>query len=457
MAIRIEGRIPKQAELRVIPLPGDADPLMVAQALAGRPGAAALSGSWFGGGTILATDPTAWITGGGPEILDVLDDQPAVSSAADSGTAGPLGGGFLGGLGYHALDPSQSGRAIAMAFHDHLLRHSPGTGWSIEMLWTPERAFVLAEALRRSTALVAGLPRAGVAGADCPGPGEFAQLVDVTLPDRDAHLRAVRRCQELIAAGRIYQANICTALSARLVGAPIALWAQLIRALGPAYGAYVPTAAGVSVGASPELFLRRTGRSVATSPIKGTRPRSDDPAIDAAMRRELAASVKDRAENVMIADLMRNDLGRVAATGSVRATRLLALEPGAGVWHLVSSIEATLRERVGDGALLGAAFPPGSVTGAPKVAARAVIDALESRPRDLYTGAVGLLSPIAGTELAVVIRTFEISGSAAHLGIGGGITEGSDPGEEYAECLVKAAPLLLAGGLTLGPVGIGLG
>jgi para-aminobenzoate synthetase/4-amino-4-deoxychorismate lyase len=449
MAIRIEGRIPDRAELRVVPLPGNADPLQVAQALAGRPRAAALSGSWFGGGTILATDPAAWITGGGVEILPLLDDQPAVSGAADCAAAGSLGGGFLGGLGYQALDDSQSSRDIAMAFHDHLLRHIPGSGWSMEMLWTPGRASVLAQAVTRSAALVNGLPLKGRPGADSAGPRDGARLVDVMLPDREAHLVAVRRCQELIAAGRIYQANICTAVSARLVGAPIDLWTQLIRALSPAYGAYVPTAAGVSVGTSPELFLRRAGRSVTTSPIKGTRPRSDDPASDQAMRLELAASVKDRAENVMIADLMRNDLGRVAATGSVRATRLLALEAGAGVWHLVSSIEATLREGIGDGALLGATFPPGSVTGAPKVAARSVIAALESGPRGLYTGAVGLLSPIAGTELAVCIRTFEISGSSAHLGVGGGITEGSDPGEEYVECLVKAAPLLLAGGFAL--------
>jgi para-aminobenzoate synthetase/4-amino-4-deoxychorismate lyase len=189
------------------------------------------------------------------------------------------------------------------------------------------------------------------------------------------------------------------------------------------------------VSLSPELFLRRTGRTVRTAPIKGTRPRR--PGED----RVLAGSVKDRAENVMIVDLMRNDLGRVAAVGSVRVPALTSVEPHAGVWHLVSTVEAELRDGATDADLLRATFPPGSVTGCPKPAALRLIGELEEHRRGAYTGAIGFASPVAGLELSVAIRTFEIAGGLAVLGVGGGVTADSTPVEEWHECLDKARPL----------------
>jgi para-aminobenzoate synthetase/4-amino-4-deoxychorismate lyase len=179
---------------------------------------------------------------------------------------------------------------------------------------------------------------------------------------------------------------------------------------------------------------------VLSEPIKGTAPRDDEG------RLRLARSVKDRAENVMIVDLMRNDLGRVCEYGSVHVPELTAPRPAPGVWHLVSSVAGTLRPDVGDGELLRATFPPGSVTGAPKIQTMRVIAELEASGREAYTGAIGYASPVAGLELNVAIRTLEISGDRIWLGAGGGITSGSDPQAELEECFLKARPVIEAAG-----------
>ncbi len=174
-----------------------------------------------------------------------------------------------------------------------------------------------------------------------------------------------------------------------------------------------------------------------TGPIKGTAPRDGDPAA-------LQGSEKDRAEHVMIVDLMRNDLGRVAEYGSVVAPEVPEAQPHPGVWHLVSDVRAHLAPGNGDAALLRATFPPGSVTGAPKVQALHVITELEATGREVYTGAIGFASPHAGLELNVAIRTFESRSGRLWLGAGGGIVADSNPQAELEECLVKARPLLAA-------------
>ena len=168
-------------------------------------------------------------------------------------------------------------------------------------------------------------------------------------------------------------------------------------------------------------------------------------------RAGLEASAKNRAENVMIVDLVRNDLSRVCLPGTVSVPVLLGAEAHPGVWHLVSTVAGTLRPGTGDGDLIRAAFPPGSVTGAPKVRALEIIDELEASPREAYTGAVGYRSPAAGLELNVAIRTFEFAAGKAWLGAGGGIVADSDPAAEYAECLIKATPLFAAVGARLDP------
>jgi para-aminobenzoate synthetase/4-amino-4-deoxychorismate lyase len=188
---------------------------------------------------------------------------------------------------------------------------------------------------------------------------------------------------------------------------------------------------------------------VRSPPIKGTRPRPADPDAAEAQRADLAASAKDRAENVMIVDLMRNDLGRISVPGSVAVTALAEVRPHAGVWHLVSEVAGRRRPGVGDGTLVGAMFPPGSVTGAPKLAAMDVISELESAERQAFCGAIGFASPTAGLELSVAIRTFECAHGHAWLDVGGGIVADSDPDAEAAEALAKARPLLAAIGAEL--------
>jgi len=291
------------------------------------------------------------------------------------------------------------------------------------------------------------------------------------IPGADRHQDGVRAAVEYIHRGDIFQANITLRAEAEFAGDPLDVFCQGVTALDPPYAAFVgvsePIAAGPDlarpdlarpglartavVSLSPELFLRRAGRTVTSKPIKGTARRAADRAEAAAQRAELEASAKNRAENVMIVDLVRNDLSRVCLPGSVTVPVLLGPEPHPGVWHLVSTVTGTLNPGAGDGDLIRAAFPPGSVTGAPKVRALEIIDELEAAPREVYTGAVGYRSPVAGLELNVAIRTFEFAAGRAWLGAGGGIVADSDPAAEYAECLIKATPLLTAVGASLDP------
>jgi para-aminobenzoate synthetase / 4-amino-4-deoxychorismate lyase len=210
---------------------------------------------------------------------------------------------------------------------------------------------------------------------------------------------------------------------------------------------------GAVCSLSPELFLRRRAREVITEPIKGTAPRVLAAGREGTRaednRRALAASVKDRAENVMIVDLMRNDLGRVSAYGSIEVTALNEPRAAPGVWHLVSTIRGTLREDAGDSDLLRASFPPGSVTGAPKIQAMRVIAELEAGGREAYTGAVGYASPVAGLELNVAIRTLEMRAERIWMGAGGGIVADSVAEAELEECFVKARPVIAAAGARL--------
>jgi para-aminobenzoate synthetase component 1 len=187
---------------------------------------------------------------------------------------------------------------------------------------------------------------------------------------------------------------------------------------------------------SPELFLQRRGDAVTSSPIKGTLPLCADPS-------ELRASSKDVAENIMIVDLVRNDLGRVGDTGTVTVPELLVVRPAPGVWHLVSTVSARVGVDVPMAAVLEATFPPASVTGTPKLRARQLLRGWEPYRRGVYCGTVGLASPVAGCELNVAIRTveFDTFGDAV-LGVGGGITADSDPDREWEECLHKAAPFV---------------
>ncbi|MBT2367565.1 chorismate-binding protein [Streptomyces sp. ISL-10] len=260
--------------------------------------------------------------------------------------------------------------------------------------------------------------------------------------DRASYIAGVRRIREHIAAGDVYQANLCRVLSAPLPdpdGADVDELTALLAVGNPApyAGTIRLRAHGVEIAtASPELYLRRTGRTVESGPIKGTGRTAAD------------LLEKDHAENVMIVDLVRNDLGRVCATGSVSVPALCAVEPHPGLVHLVSTVRGELAPAAGWSELLAATFPPGSVTGAPKSSALRIIEALETSPRGPYCGGIGWVDADRGTgELAVGIRTFWIDrrapgGPALRFGTGAGITWGSDPDREWAETELKASRLL---------------
>jgi para-aminobenzoate synthetase component 1 len=262
---------------------------------------------------------------------------------------------------------------------------------------------------------------------------------------RDDYLVAVERVRRLIAEGEVYQANVCRVLEASLpdpARSDVAGLAELLATGNPApYAGVVdlppgshpalPPAGVRVVTASPELFLRRDGATVTSGPIKGTGRTAAD------------LSAKDDAENVMIVDLVRNDLGAVCRTGSVSVPHLLAREEHPGLVHLVSYVQGELREDAGWADLLAATFPPGSVTGAPKSSALRIIDEVEVAPRGPYCGAIGWVDADRGTaELAVAIRTFWLEGGTLRFGTGAGITWGSDAAREWDETELKAAHLL---------------
>ncbi|WP_137990478.1 chorismate-binding protein [Streptomyces vilmorinianum] len=257
--------------------------------------------------------------------------------------------------------------------------------------------------------------------------------------DRAAYTAGVRRIREHIARGEVYQANLCRVMSAPLPDPDAAdvdaLTALLARGNPAPYAGTIRLPAhGVEIAtASPELYLRRDGDTVESGPIKGTGRTAED------------LLEKDHAENVMIVDLVRNDLGRVCATGSVTVPELCAVEAHPGLVHLVSTVRGELAEKAGWPELLAATFPPGSVTGAPKSSALRIIEALETAPRGPYCGGIGWVDADRRTaELAVGIRTFWIDRPEGVLrfGTGAGITWGSDPDREWAETELKASRLL---------------
>jgi para-aminobenzoate synthetase / 4-amino-4-deoxychorismate lyase len=406
----------------------------------------ALIGAWAGGRAVLGSQPAFQASPPDP-LAAVLGpgraghDSPQARSGAAS-----FAGGWIGYLGYGATEQATRGPAPGgprvlprwwFGYYDHVLvQERDGQGWFFEALVMPSREAVIEARYRELADLLGSAARARHSRYQC---GEFT-----VSPAPHAHLDAVATTVSLIRRGDLFQANITLRLEADFSGDPIELFRRGADALAPPYAAFLRPPGGAIASLSPELFLRRSGRQVLASPIKGTARRSADPAQAARQAAGLASSAKDRAENVMIVDLMRSDLGRVCAPGSVHVPRLAALEPHPGLWHLVSDIRGELAGGRTDADLIAATFPPGSVTGAPKVRAMEVIGELEAMPREVYTGAIGYRSPVAGLELSVAIRTFEFASGRVWLGAGGGIVSDSDPAAEYAECLLKARPLVEA-------------
>lgn len=418
--------------------------LLLLQARAQRLGIAppaALAGEWYSSSAVLVPSVRLVPMCDTDEALAVPTRVPGLDAPP-----GVVGGGWIGYLGHGLTDPSRRPSALPDAvwgWTDHVLRLDRGGQWWFEAITTGDAHRGLADDYQR------------LLSTEPPEPAGW-NASPLRRPARSDHEHAVRRCIDAIEAGELYQANICNRFHGTFDGCPAELFATGVTELHARRSAFLAGDWGAVVSFSPELFLARHHDRIHSTPIKGTLPRRGHPADDGNAER-LLRSEKDVAENVMITDLVRNDLGRVSEVGSVIVTDLLSVRPAPGVWHLESTVESRLASGVDDADLLRAAFPPGSVTGAPKLRALDLIAELEPEARGVHCGAVGFASPIAGMELNVAIRTFELSplargGFAVALGVGGGITASSRERLEWRECLHKAAPLvaLLSSGVHRG-------
>ena len=362
-----------------------------------------------GGRSLLYAEPERVITAYAPEEVDAALDQISAGLAQGLHAAGF----FAYELGY-CLEPKLSG----------LLP----TDRNVPLLWIGlfREPRPLDDAGTR-----AWLERHGAA--------ERAKISGLKLSwPRGQYDRAFASVEDYIAAGDVYQINLTMKYHFGFEGDPVALYAALRRKQRVAYSALIRTPELDILSLSPELFFRREGKHISTRPMKGTAPRGRTPREDARLKTWLAVDEKQRAENLMIVDLLRNDLGRVAKIGSVEVTDLFTVETYRSVHQMTSGITAELRSDMGLKDMLRALFPCGSVTGAPKVRAMEIIAELEGAPRGVYTGAIGHIAPSGNAQFNVAIRTVVLQGARGEMGIGGGIVADSKVDSEYEECLLKA-------------------
>ncbi|MCI0343735.1 MAG: anthranilate synthase component I family protein [Planctomycetales bacterium] len=490
----------RDSSISIEDLPGLPPPREALAALAAGPGGARLGIALLetvpgapGGGrfSILAWAPRAALVadgrgarlllpGGGeeplgPDPLSALDR--ALGRANTPPAPWPFAGGAIGYLGYglrrtiervpDLARPSLGTPELWLGLHDGAIVWDHASGRAVAIGRGPRGAAFaerVARAARSATSLRSAWPDGEF--VESPDPArlptprvlrEIPEASGVTpglthglttsLP-REKYLAAVRGALDRIAAGRVYQVCLTRQIRCPAPGQPTALYEALAARAPAPYGAFLQTGAGTLLGASPERFLSVRGDRVETRPIKGTRPRHADPDADCAAAEELSASAKERAELAMIVDLCRNDLGRVAVTGTVEVVEPRILESHAAVHQAVATIRARLRPDAGIAALLRATFPAGSVTGAPKIAAMGAIEELEPVAREVYTGAYGWLDASGDLDLAMTIRTALLRGGVAVIGAGGGIVADSVPEAEHEESLVKARALLEAIGST---------
>ncbi|MEZ4334456.1 MAG: anthranilate synthase component I family protein [Myxococcota bacterium] len=359
-----------------------------------------------------------------------------------------------------ALGFGAAGTSTGMTARDAAMRASRGAADR----WADRVEALLEAGVRARCAAADRTPKAAAGGgrADPSADAVFRESDAPTLAstvDASGYAKAVDAILEEIAAGYVYQANFSQRLAMAVDADPWTLYAALRRRNPAPFGAFLalpPSSAppGCETGpfggarsailsSSPERFLRMdAARRVESRPIKGTRPRGDDAVADVRLARELAASEKDRAENLMIVDLVRNDLGRVCTPGTIAVPELMRIEAYASVFQLVSTVTGELATGRDGLDLVRANFPPGSMTGAPKLAAVELLEALESVRRGVYAGALGYLDLRGGLDLSVVIRTLVWQEGRVHLHVGGGIVADSSAQAEYLESLDKArAPL----------------
>lgn len=441
------------------------EPPEAAARLAGLPGLSLLDSAMahptLGRYSVLAADPfgvfvardgvARWNGFAEPgHPLDALRARLAQCACVATPGLPPFQGGAIGSIDYEfgwSLEgrrPSvpSGGDEIHLAFHDIVLTfdHRERTCWLIASGLPAAGEARRARAQARIAAFAARLARPPARDRSPP------RLVWRPTITRDAYRDRVERVKAYIEAGDIYQANIAQRFVTDLPFGtdPWSIYRGL-RVANPApFCAYLDQGARQVLSTSPELFLRLRGTRVETRPIKGTTRRFGDPAADRLAAETLLASRKDRAENIMIVDLLRNDLSRVCAPASVEVPDLCALESYAGLHHLVSVVTGDLREGRDGLDLLAASFPGGSITGAPKLRAMEIIAELEGVARGLYCGAIGAFGFDGSVDLNIAIRTIVVEAGAMDMRVGGGITILSDADVEYEETLTKAQRIFAA-------------
>jgi aminodeoxychorismate synthase component I len=381
-------------------------------------------------------------------IFDALSTRLVDGGAVPS--SGEFAPGWVGWLGYEA-------GAAETGTPRHVSRYPDAA------FLQPERMLVFDHAGHTVTAVATGESAdkwSWLAALTQPLDGRGPEKPTAPAPsarwrhDRSAYGELITRAQEHIRAGNAYQ--LCVTNEVLVDGRfdPVDVYRRLRHTSPSHHGGLLRIGDVALVSSSPEQFLRITpDGTITTRPIKGTRPRGIDIETDATERHNLLASEKERAENLMIVDLMRNDLGRVAALGSVRVTELLAVESYAQVHQLVSTVTARLAPGVSAVDAVAAAFPAGSMTGAPKISAMTILDDLEDGPRGVYSGAFGYFGADGAVDLAMVIRSILLDPAGAALGTGGGITALSVVDDEIEETRLKAAALLDALGVREQEVG----
>ena len=456
--------------------PGDDAPERAAAALRELPQLAwldsALAHPRHGRWSILAARPRWTLTARGRRLrrasaegIEEFDADPiaAAASAIEAEQAAwagagaaleaarlPFTGGAIGYLGFELARHIERLPAttvddvgvpdLALSWYDAALiwDHDARRGW---LTGTPQAVAVLREDLVRGSP-----PR------DCRSAAPRRGYLEPNLT-RAEYLQRVAAARRYIAAGDIYQVNLSQRFCAPLPASGFEVYRRLRRVSPAPFASYLGAHAGPAgvevLSSSPERLVLIDGERLETRPIKGTRPRGRDAAEDARLAAELRASAKDAAEHVMIVDLERNDLGRIAEVGSVAVPELARLESYAHVHHLTSSVTARKRPGVGLDATLRAMLPGGSISGAPKIRALEIIDELEPTVRGVYTGAIGYFSAHGRCDLNVAIRTITVAGGHAYVHVGGAIVHDSEPEAEYRETLDKARGMARALGAAL--------
>lgn len=358
--------------------------------------------------SLLACEPDLLLEGG-PEDWHLLERELEQRKRSTSGSGVPDGA----AIGYFRFDGS-----FRFGFYNSLLIHSPSG-------WIGHREELLQKPVETS-------PSAAFLPSFRPE------------TQRDDYVAMVRAAQEYVKAGDIYQVCLAHRFCAPFAGDPWPLYLALREASPAPHSAFLNLGDETVLSSSPECFLKMSGRSISTRPIKGTRPRKRDRDEDAREAIELKTSPKEIAELVMITDLERNDLGSVCEYGSVTASQLLHLERYAQVFHLVSTVEGILRKDLSHVAAVAACFPGGSISGAPKKRALEIIHELEPAPRGLFTGAIGYFGYNGESQFNIAIRTMVIRNGEAAFHVGAGITADSIPEKEWEETLHKASGILQA-------------